>query len=491
MTMSDRFYSMEQVRAGEQPAANAKGLEMYSLMERAGQAVFAIGMAQYPSSERWLVCCGTGNNGGDGYVVASLAKSVGLFVTVWQLGDPEQLTGDAYKAYLHWLRNGGQVFDATTEKVSGTVDVVIDSVLGTGIKGNVRPEVRAVIDKLNQNEAPIIAVDIPSGLCGDTGIVLGASIQADHTVSFIGLKQGLVTGQARDYVGELHFAGLGIEDVFNQQNTPTAMAICSEGTVLKLPARRSNSHKGTYGKVLLTGGNSGMGGALILAAKAAARCGAGMVATLCDKNNVPPMLIAIPEVMSSDWDELPRIESRLQWCNVIGLGPGLGRDVQAKAIYHIVRESNKPKVVDADALYFLSHEPTVDEYRVITPHSAEAARLLNSTVESIEANRYQSVQALQKKYGGIVVLKGPGTLVCDGDNTWVCLGGNPGMASAGMGDVLAGIITSLLAQGLNVSEAARLGVMIHSRAGDQEAQQMGQHGLLSSDVIEQLRPILN
>jgi NAD(P)H-hydrate epimerase len=491
MTMSDRFYSMAQVREGELLAANAKGLELTHLMERAGQAVFAIGMAQYPSAEHWLICCGGGNNGGDGYVVASLAKSVGLFVTVWHLGDPALLQGDAQMAYRKWLQNGGQVFEAQTEQVSDTVDVIIDALYGTGLRGTLRQESAEVIEKLNRHRAPIISVDIPSGLCGDTGTVLGHCIDADHTMSFIGLKQGLVTGQARDYVGILHFAGLGVEDVFDQQNLPSALAINSKQLNQKLPARKSNSHKGNYGKVLLVGGHKGMGGALILAAKAAAKCGAGMVATLCHKHNVPPMLIAIPEVMSSDWDDRPLIDSRLEWCSVVGLGPGLGRDSQAQSIYQVLSTTKKPKVVDADALHFLAREPAIDSLRVITPHSAEAAMLLGTTVKDIESHRYHAVQALQRKYGGVAVLKGPGTLVCDGDTTWVCLEGNPGMASAGMGDVLAGIIASLMAQGLSVSEAARFGVMIHSRAGDIEAKRAGQRGLLSSDVIEHLRNIVN
>lgn len=491
MTMTDRFYSMDQVREGESYAASAKGLEMFSLMERAGQAVFAIGMAQYPSSEHWLVCCGSGNNGGDGYIVASLAKSVGMFVTVWQLGDPEQLTGDARTAYLHWLHHGGQIFDAEKEQVPETVDVIIDALLGTGLNGNVRPNVQVVIEKLNTFPAPIVAVDIPSGLCGDTGRVLGDSIKANHTMSFIGLKQGLVTGQARDYVGELHFAGLGVEDVFDHQNHPTAWATGCSTLDTVLPARLSNSHKGSFGKALLVGGNDGMGGALILCAKAAAKCGAGMVATLCHQHNVTPLLITIPEVMSSDWDELSCIESRLAWCDVIALGPGLGRDSSARAIYHIVSASHLHKVFDADALHFLALNPNIDHQRIITPHSAEAAKLLDIPVEVIEADRFKSVRQLQAQYGGVAVLKGPGTLVCDGEKTWVCLAGNPGMASAGMGDVLTGVIVALLAQGLSLSDAARFGVLLHSRAGDKEATISGQRGLLASDVINHLRSLIN
>lgn len=491
MTMTDRFYAMNQVRQGESSAASAKGLEMYSLMERAGQAVFAIGMAQYPSSEHWLVCCGPGNNGGDGYIVASLAKSVGMFVTVWQLGDPDSLTGDARKAYLHWLHHGGHIFNAENEQVPETVDVIIDALLGTGLRGEVRSDARLVIEKMNEFPAPIVAVDIPSGLCGDTGRVLGDSVHAEHTMSFIGLKQGLVTGQARDYVGELHFAGLGVEDVFYQQNQPTAWAICSDELGRVLPPRQSNTHKGTFGKALLVGGNDGMGGALILCAKATAKCGAGMVATLCHQNNVTPLLVSIPEVMSSDWNSLPEIEARLGWCNVIALGPGLGRDSEAQAIYHVISSSDLNKVVDADALHFLALHPNVDPNRIITPHSAEAAKLLDVSIAEIETDRFSSVRKLQAKFGGVAILKGPGTLVCDGNKTWVCLSGNPGMASAGMGDVLTGIIVSLLAQGVSLSEAACFGVLIHSKAADKEATITGQRGLLASDVINQLRYFVN
>ncbi|MDW6094720.1 bifunctional ADP-dependent NAD(P)H-hydrate dehydratase/NAD(P)H-hydrate epimerase [Vibrio rhizosphaerae] len=490
MTMTNVFYSTQQVRIGEQKAASAKGLEMYSLMERAGQAVFAIGMAQYPSSEHWLICCGGGNNGGDGYIVASLAKSIGLYVTVWQVGDPETLTGDARMAYEHWQNHGGNVSEPQ-ERVPDSVDVVIDALLGTGLSGPVRPGMLSLIETLNQSMKPVIAVDIPSGLCGDTGSVLGGAIIAQHTVSFIGLKQGLVTGKAREYVGELHFAGLGVEDAFDQQNHPTVMAIHTKMPGQMLPKRFATSHKGTHGKALLIGGNDGMGGAIILSAMAAARCGTGMTAVLCHPHNVTPLLVSAPEVMSACWDKSQAIERRLHWCDVLAVGPGLGRDETAFAIYQAVQSIAKPKVVDADGLYFLMQQPNQDPLRVITPHPAEAAQLLQVSVEEIEADRYASVQALHRQYGGVVVLKGAGTLVYDGEQISVCMAGNPGMASAGMGDVLTGVITSLIAQGLPLVEATQLGVLIHSMAADQNSESYGERGLLASDLLPHLRQLVN
>jgi ADP-dependent NAD(P)H-hydrate dehydratase / NAD(P)H-hydrate epimerase len=488
--MSNLFYSAQQVRCGESVAAKAKGLEMFGLMERAGQAVFAIGMAQYPAANHWLVCCGQGNNGGDGYIVASLAKSVGIYVTVWQHGNPEQLKGDAQVAYQHWLSHGGVTFPVADE-LPEEVDVIIDALLGTGLKGEVRDATWQVIQRLNQFDKPIISVDIPSGLCADTGNVLGIAIHADHTVSFIGLKQGLITGRARDYVGMLHYAGLGIEETFNQQNKATVTAIDPKSLSKLLPKRRACAHKGNHGRALLVGGNIGMGGAVILAAMACAKSGVGLAAVMSHANNVTPLLVSIPEVMSCDWENERLLLERVDWCDVIAIGPGLGRDSKAQRLLSLAQSSPKPKVVDADALYFLGLEPNIDSQRIITPHPGEASHLLNMPIESIEKNRFSAVQALQAKFGGVVVLKGAGTLVCDGQDTYVCLAGNPGMASGGMGDVLSGIIASLLAQGLNVSEAARMGVLIHSMAADKSALEHGERGLLASDLLHYIRRLVN
>jgi NAD(P)H-hydrate epimerase len=488
--MSNLFYTAEQVRCGEPIAAKAKGLEMFSLMERAGQAVFAIGMAQYPAANHWLVCCGQGNNGGDGYIVASLAKSVGIYVTVWQFGNPEELQGDAYGAYQHWLSHGGVVLPVADE-LPEEVDVVIDALLGTGLQGEVRAEMGAVIDRLNQSTKPIIAVDIPSGLCADTGNVLGVAIHADHTVSFIGLKQGLITGKARDYVGKLHYAGLGIEETFNLQNQATVKAIDPKSLNKLLPKRRACSHKGHHGRTLLVGGNIGMGGAIILAAMACAKSGVGLAAVMSHANNVTPLLVSVPEVMSCDWENERMLLERVDWCDVIAIGPGLGRDNKAKRLLSLAQSSPKPKVADADALYFLGLEPNLDDQRIITPHPGEASHLLGVPIETIEQNRFSAVQALQGKFGGVAVLKGAGTLVCDGQDTYVCLAGNPGMASGGMGDVLSGIIASLLAQGLNLSEAARIGVLIHSMAADNSASEHGERGLLASDLLHYIRRLVN
>lgn len=488
MTISDKFYTPAQVRSGELGAAQSAGIDMYVLMERAGQAAFAVAMSQYPSAEHWLICCGKGNNGGDGYIIANLARALGIFVTVWQVGDPELLTGDAQQAYRHWKSVGGKVY-SPQEEIPDNVDLIIDALLGTGLSGDVRPEFSSLIGKINGAHAPVIAVDIPSGLNGETGCVMGSAVVAQHTVSFIGVKQGMVTAQARAYCGEIHFAGLGVDDLFVQQNIPSANAIAAINS--KTFVRRSRvAHKGTNGKALIVAGNRGMGGAAILSALAALRTGCGMVACHCDESVVNPLLAHAPEVMSGGWDCEP-LASRVEWASVLAFGPGLGRDDKAKRVYHQLATVTKPKVVDADALHFLAQSPVIDPLRIITPHPGEAASLLGCSTADIESDRFKSVQALQKKYGGVVVLKGAGTLVADGNKVHVCLAGNPGMATAGMGDVLTGVIVALLAQGFSLSQVATLGVQLHSQAADLCAKEHGERGLIASDLHDYLRRLVN
>lgn len=490
MPLPSHFYTTQQLKLGEQEAAQERGLELFNLMERAGQAVFTIAFAQFPTSHHWLICCGGGNNGGDGYIVAVLARHMGIEVTVWQLGDPEKLPTDAYRAYQQWIELGGVVYEPQSELPEST-DLIIDALFGIGLKEALRPQVVPLVEQLNQSGKPIVAIDVPSGLCADTGQVLGSCIKAQHTVSLIGLKQGLVTGQARCYVGTLHYAGLGVEEVFSLHNMPSLVAIEGKLRHRLLPPRQACTHKGQNGKALIVGGNEGMGGALILCASACARTGAGLSAAMTHSDNVTAMLTNTPEVMCTSWSKQHLFEDRIKWCDALALGPGLGRDEQAQQIMQQLSALTVPKVWDADALYFLSHQPNYDAQRIITPHPVEAARLLGCEVEDVEQDRFAAIRALQQRYGGVVVLKGAGTLVYDGKEIAVCLQGNPGMASGGMGDVLTGIIVALLAQKISLTDAAKLGVWLHSNAADLNAKSHGQRGLLASDLLPHLRELLN
>ncbi|MCG7490425.1 NAD(P)H-hydrate dehydratase [Vibrio sp. Of14-4] len=491
MSSSIPLYRAEQVKSGEVKAAKAKSIAMYELMLRAGKAVFDLMCHQYPDCSRVLVVCGGGNNGGDGYVIAKLALEAGMQVCVWQSVDKDKLSGDALTAYHDFLAAGGET-QAPDLDQELAFDCIIDALLGTGLKGEVRPSAAQLIEKLNNSGADIVSVDVPSGLSSDTGRSLGVSINAKHTVSFIGLKCGLFTGQSRDYVGEVHFCGLGVEDVFDKQNNPIAHLLNSVCDFAPLEKRRKSAHKGHHGKALIIGGNQGMGGAALLSSQACMRVGAGLTALLTHPDNTLASIIACPEVMAASWEDKNQLEHRLNhWCDCIAIGPGLGTDSAAKKMLDSVCSLKLNKVFDADALNLLASHPSKDNQRILTPHPGEAARLLGCSINDIESDRYRAIEKLHAQYGGVIVLKGAGTLIFDGKSMYVCNAGNPGMASAGMGDVLTGVIIGLLAQGDNTLSAAVKGVMIHSLAADKDAEKNGQRGLCASDLLPHIRFLAN
>lgn len=486
----ERLYSAEQVREGEKEAAQQSQLEMYQLMERAGAAVFYELSHHYSQARHILICCGGGNNGGDGYVVARLARQAGYSVTLWQQGDPELLTGDAARAKEAWLAEGGSICPPAGS-IPGSVEIIVDALLGTGLVGSVRSNVLSLIAMINQKAVPVIAVDIPSGLCADTGRVLGDAVSAAVTVTFIGCKQGLMTGQAARYIGQLAFAGLGVSTVFDALCVPAVWRVTAADVACCLPLRSRTAHKGDHGRILCAGGDHGMGGAIRLAAQAAARTGAGLTAVITQPDNVLSIITAVPEIMAKGWsDSDSELEARCRWADVVVLGPGLGQSDWSRLLYHALATTAKKLVIDADGLNLLAISPDYKNNRIITPHPGEAARLLRCSVAEVEADRFAAVRALQQKYGGVAVLKGAGTLIDDGNQCWLCAAGNPGMATGGMGDVLSGIIGALLGQGLSLSEAAKCGVWIHSTAADRCAIE-GERGMLASDLFPYIRQLVN
>lgn len=519
MTLPSQLYRSQQVKCGEVKVARAVGIDMYQLMLAAGKAVYDCVLQHYGNQAKLWVLCGGGNNGGDGYVVAKLALQQGGDVRVTAMSEPAKLSGDAKRAYEDFIAVGGKTIPFDMAQVSDC-DVVVDALLGTGLSGDVRPEIATVITAINRSHIPVVAVDVPSGLCSNSGGVLGNSIKAAHTITFIGIKQGLVTGKARSYVGQLHYSPLvisakniatyselssqsatvNIGELFQNIETPSAM-LDFPVILQRLKTREPSAHKGTHGKALLIGGGTGLGGAILLATKACLRAGAGLTACLTESQHLNAGLISSPEAIFAEWT-MQQVKYRLSWCDVIAFGPGLGcfqggaaqqQELQPDAstwavkLAAMVAQSDKAKVLDADALTLLALNPNIDENRIITPHPGEAARLLNTSVAEIESDRYRAVYNLQAIYGGVVVLKGAGTLICDGNKTYVCSTGNPGMACGGMGDALTGIIVALLAQRLGIMTAARVGVMLHSYAADLNAEANGPCGLLASDVINDLR----
>ncbi|GEA62266.1 NAD(P)H-hydrate dehydratase [Vibrio comitans] len=489
-----RLYSPQQIKRSEPKAAELAGITLYQLMERAGLAAFERLQSMLPNAGRILVCCGSGNNGGDGFVVARLALELGYEVNVFQPSYCESNTEDSAKAKQKWLSHG-TIISSNIEELAH-YDLIVDGLLGTGLTGDVRDNLAEVIRALNDSKLPILSLDIPSGLHADTGKILGDAVDATATVTFIGNKRGLVTGQSRDTVGELYIADLGVESEFKGLETELACIFDKNEAQGRLPRRKHTSHKGNCGRTLLVGGHEGTGGAIIMAAQASARVGAGLISVMAHQDTVIPLLTRQPEVMSitvgKEGDD-ERVIAGMHSATVIALGPGLGTDDWSKSLFKLCIEQAKPKVIDADGLNLLAQSNSYHNLSegILTPHPGEAARLLGCPVQEIEQDRYTAIEKIQAKYQCVVLLKGAGTLICDGQMTYVITAGNSGMASGGMGDVLTGVIAGLLSQGLKPIDAACLGAWLHSTAADNIARQSGKIGMLATDLLAEIRSLIN
>ncbi|MCL6743678.1 bifunctional ADP-dependent NAD(P)H-hydrate dehydratase/NAD(P)H-hydrate epimerase [Kosakonia sp. R1.Fl] len=479
----------EDLRRAEKEAADSLGITLYELMQRAGEAAFNIARKQFPAARCWLVLCGHGNNGGDGYVVARLAAAAGLSVTLLALESNKPLPEEAAQAREAWLNAGGEIHAADVLWPE-QVDLIIDGLLGTGLTSAPRDDVAALIDHANAHPAPVLALDIPSGLNAQTGAAAGAVMQACHTVTFIALKPGLLTGKARDVVGQLHHHALGLDAWLSGQQISISRFDATLLTQWFTP-RRPTSHKGDFGRLVIIGGDHGTAGAVRMAGEAALRTGAGLVRVLTRSENIAPIITARPELMVHELTA-ESLDESLEWADVVVIGPGLGQQEWGKKALQKVENFRKPMLWDADALNLLAINPDKRHNRVLTPHPGEAARLLNCSVAEIESDRLLSARRLVKRYAGVVVLKGAGTVIAsDEGETGIIDAGNAGMASGGMGDVLSGIIGSLLGQKLSLYDAACAGCVAHGAAADRLAVQHGQRGMLATDLFSTLLRVVN
>ncbi|MEN8106404.1 MAG: NAD(P)H-hydrate dehydratase [Pseudomonadota bacterium] len=484
------LYTAAQVRELDRCAIEQAGIPGYSLMSRAGKTVREWLRNCWPQAHSLLVLCGTGNNGGDGYVIARLALEAGDAVQLMQLGDAESITGDALMAREAWLAAGGKV-EAFVAEIPGHVELIIDAMLGTGLERPLADDWLTAVQLLNDSGKPVVAVDIPSGLHADTGRVQGAAVHADMTVTFIGRKQGLYTGEGPAVSGKVVFDDLQVPAPVYQSMLVLAELVTGVSSLPSVLQRSRTAHKGDHGHVLIIGGEAGMSGAAQLAGLAALRCGAGLVSIATRSAHAALISAACPELMCHGIDDARELKPLLSRATVVAIGPGLGRSAWSQQLLAMVLQAKLPLIVDADALNLLALDPISRENWIITPHPGEAARLLAQSVTDIQHDRFASVRALVDRYGGSVVLKGAGSLVCTADRPIaVCTAGNPGMATAGMGDVLSGVIAALVAQRLALPDAARLAVCVHGQAGDRAAAG-GERGLLARDVIAELRQVMN
>ncbi|MDH5255710.1 MAG: NAD(P)H-hydrate dehydratase [Gammaproteobacteria bacterium] len=487
----------EAVRILDRTATSAFGISGYELMGRAAEAVCAAASARWPDARRWLILCGAGNNGGDGYVIARLARRAGREVQVCALTDPAFLPGDAATAWRDFVADGGTVVPFAPGLPS-SAGLVVDAILGTGLARPVTGELRAAIEAVNAAQRPVVAVDIPSGLDATTGLPSGVAIRADLTVTFVGRKLGLHLGEGPAHAGVVEFSALGIPSAVVERAGLAGQAPLRLFTATELPRilprRTATAHKGNFGHVLVVGGNHGMSGAVRLAGEAALRAGAGLVSVATRPAHAPLLPLVRPELMCHAIGGAAELAPLLVRATVVALGPGLGQDDWARDLLAATLSCGLPLVVDADALNLLTAaHPSRDDW-ILTPHPGEAARLLGVTTVQVQRDRLGALRSLRERWGGTIVLKGSGTLVAGSTGPgWAIPTGNPGMATAGMGDVLTGITAGLVAQagaGIGRADVAAAAAYVHGAAGDAAARG-GQRGILASDLIGQLRPWLN
>jgi NAD(P)H-hydrate epimerase len=484
------LYRPQQVREIDARAIDQLAVSASELMERAGAAAWTLLHKRWPKAKRIAVACGPGNNGGDGYVVARLAKAAGCKVQVVMPHGAAPRTPEARQAAALWREAGGRstLFDGLLPEV----DVWVDALYGVGLQRAPEGMALAMIERINASRLPVLALDVPSGLDADRGTALGMSLRARLTLSFIAAKRGLYTGQARDFDGEVLLDSLGVPDNLLAEFAPAALLYRPEQLAAGLVPRHADSHKGEYGHVLCIGGEVGMGGAVRLCAEAALRVGVGLASVATRSEGVAALVAARPEAMTHAVEDALALQPLIERADVLAVGPGLGRGDWGRALFDAAIASGKSLILDADGLNLLAENPQQLSQAILTPHPGEAARLLGVKNSDVQADRFAAVAELARRFDCVVVLKGAGTLVAaPGEITAVIGAGNPGMATGGMGDVLTGVIAALHAQHLPRFQAAIHGALLHGAAGDAAAKIDGERGLLPSDLFAHLRRMAN
>lgn len=495
-SLSDALFCADSVRRIDQYVIEQQGVDGFELMQSAARAAFRQLVVRWPGVEPVLVLCGAGNNGGDGYLIAANAIRHGLSVQCLAVAPTGKLSGDARKAWQKAIADGvevqelGDISEPALNALFETAKLIVDAMLGTGISGAPREPFSGIIVRCNRAGLPVLAVDVPSGLNATSGAAGGEVVLATMTVTFIGRKAGLYTGQGVAVCGDVVFealkTGTGVDE---SGESPVAMLRRWPSVREWLPVRPANAHKGRFGHVLVVAGDRGFGGAGLLAAEAAARSGAGLVSLATRPEHVTAALARCPSVMVHGVIHGSELPALLQAATVVVCGPGMGQSAWGQQMLQQVLDSGKPRVLDADALNLLSSRAVKPvSQQILTPHPGEAARLLNCAIPEIEADRLAAANKLQSLYGGVVLLKGAGTVIASGSEPVDIAGGsNPGMATGGMGDVLSGVVGSLYAQMPGApARAAVLGAVIHLEAAAKASATKGYAGLIPTDVIDAL-----
>ena len=487
---SRALYLTREIRAVEQHYLSLPAPQ--PLMERAGRATAELAcelMGDQGTSV--LVFAGPGNNGGDALVAARYLKQWWYRVAVVFQGDPFKLSGDAAAAMQTWRDGGGDVHDLVPS--DRRWDLVIDGLFGIGLTRELTEKPAELVTFINELRLPVLSIDIPSGLDADTGRVMGRAVRAAHTVTFIGLKPGLFTHDGVDHCGTVHLRTL---DVDAAAVVATAGSLLNESVLAMLPPRRANSHKGTFGSLGIVGGAAGMVGAAWLAGRSALHMGTGRVYVGAIDSAAPSTDPMQPELMLRQADAVLKLDH----LSALAVGPGMGQSAAAKGLLKNAIRTELPAVFDADALNLLAQEAIMRRAfirraapTIVTPHPAEAARLLNCPTAKVQSDRIEAARLLAVRLNCEVVLKGAGSVCASPDRSYqINTSGNPGLASAGQGDVLTGMVGAFLAQGHGATKALRAAVYLHGAAADDRVRAgTGPVGLTASEVILAARDRIN
>ena len=465
------------------------------LMNRAGTAAFEELIEAFGQPSLITIFCGSGNNAGDGYILAGRAAQRLIAVRVIELGDANHFSAQTQQARKFAEQNKVE-FTAFSDSLVLDQGIIVDSLLGTGAKGALKESYAKAVDLINHSGLPVLAMDIATGLNADTGAVSDRAVKADITVTFVGAKPGLFTGRGPAVSGEVVYHSLDITDETYQKFSPVAELMDLYDLLECLPQFEGDEYKNQRGHCMVIGGDHGYGGAALLAAEASLKVGSGLTSVATQPEHISAILARCPEIMACGVISGQQLEPLLDRPSVLVVGPGLGRSPWSEQLLQKAVATGLPMVLDADALNILAEGRVVRQSEsqqwVLTPHMGEAARLLGISVEDIQSDRFSAVAKIKEKYNAVVLLKGPGTLISSEDQIFkLCPYGNPGMATAGMGDLLSGIIGGLMAQGLERQQAAELGCCLHSAAADDWVSTAGYRGVTASDILPWVQKLLN
>ena len=484
----------EQMRRADLYTIEEIGVPSMVLMERAALEVVRCMEEEQLDFRKVLVVCGSGNNGGDGYAIARLLHLKGHDVTIFFAGNSQKRSEEnAQQAKIAAHYEIPVITNLGTEEYS----VIIDALFGTGLKREVTGHYREVLCSVNPMAGKKVAVDLPSGIHDTTGARMGIAFCADLTVAIAFPKRGLFLQEGNVCAGKILTGDIGISSETFSEGTVT-FGYEKQDLFLGFPKRKKNSHKGSYGKVLMIAGSKGMSGAAYLSAKAAYAVGAGLVQIYTHEENRVILQQLLPEAIITTYDtfDSEQLEKLIQWADLIGIGCGLGKsDTAERVMQYTLKRALVPCVVDADGINILSkHMEWIEETNaliVLTPHMKEMSRMLQCSVKELIEQRMEKLHAFVERYKVVCVLKDARTLVAkEHQNTYLNLSGNAAMAKAGSGDVLAGVIVGILAQQCEPYTSACLGVFLHGLAGDMARDKKGAYSVLASDLVAEISSVL-